>query len=125
MLHIKTPLILHVGLSTPTRRIWLKMENLQPSGSFKLRGMGLLCSWAKAQGKHRVICPSGGNAGFATAVAAAAFFPFFLPPATGAASAAFFPPPNSTCTCGFVDWSVLSGQLDSGIERRVDQRQAQ
>jgi L-serine/L-threonine ammonia-lyase len=71
MLHIRTPLILHPGLSTPTRRIWLKMENLQPSGSFKLRGMGLLCSWAKAQGKHRVICPSGGNAGFATAVAAA------------------------------------------------------
>ena len=71
MLHIRTPLILHPGLSTPTRRIWLKLENLQPSGSFKLRGMGLLCSWAKAQGKRRVVCPSGGNAGFATAVAAA------------------------------------------------------
>lgn len=71
MLHIRTPLILHPGLSTQTRRIWLKMENLQPSGSFKLRGMGLLCSWAKAQGKRRVVCPSGGNAGFATAVAAA------------------------------------------------------
>jgi L-serine/L-threonine ammonia-lyase len=71
MLHIKTPLILHLGLSTPTRRIWLKMENLQPSGSFKLRGMGFLCSQAKAQGKRRVVCPSGGNAGFATAIAAA------------------------------------------------------
>lgn len=72
MLHIRTPLILHAGLSTSTRRIWLKLENLQPSGSFKLRGMGLLCSQAKAQGKHKVVCPSGGNAGFATAVAAAA-----------------------------------------------------
>jgi L-serine/L-threonine ammonia-lyase len=71
MLHIKTPLILHLGLSTPTRRIWLKLENLQPSGSFKLRGMGFLCSQAKAQGKRRVVCPSGGNAGFATAIAAA------------------------------------------------------
>ena len=71
MLHIRTPLILHPGLSTPTRRIWLKLENLQPSGSFKLRGMGLLCSQAAAQGKTRVVCPSGGNAGFATAVAAA------------------------------------------------------
>ncbi|TPG74141.1 pyridoxal-phosphate dependent enzyme [Pseudomonas arsenicoxydans] len=71
MLHIKTPLILHLGLSTPTRRIWLKMENLQPSGSFKLRGMGFLCSQAKVQGKRRVVCPSGGNAGFATAIAAA------------------------------------------------------
>jgi L-serine/L-threonine ammonia-lyase len=72
MLHIRTPLSLHPGLSTPTRRIWLKLENLQPSGSFKLRGMGLLCSQAKAQGKRKVVCPSGGNAGFATAMAAAA-----------------------------------------------------
>lgn len=71
MLHIRTPLILHPGLSTPTRRIWLKLENLQPSGSFKLRGMGLLCSRAKQQGKRKVVCPSGGNAGLATAMAAA------------------------------------------------------
>lgn len=72
MLHIRTPLVLHPGLSTPTRRIWLKLENLQPSGSFKLRGMGLLCTLAAEQGKKKVVCPSGGNAGFATAVAAAA-----------------------------------------------------
>ncbi|MFY0730795.1 pyridoxal-phosphate dependent enzyme [Pseudomonas sp. NFX15] len=71
MLHIRTPLILYPGLSTPTRRIWLKLENLQPSGSFKLRGMGLLCSRAKEQGKRKVVCPSGGNAGLATAMAAA------------------------------------------------------
>ena len=70
MLHIETPLILHPGLSTSTRRIWLKLENLQPSGSFKMRGMGLLCSRAKAAGKLRVVCPSGGNAGFATAFVA-------------------------------------------------------
>lgn len=72
MLHIRTPLILHPGLSTATRRIWLKLENLQPSGSFKLRGMGLLCTHAAEQGKKKVVCPSGGNAGLATAVAAAA-----------------------------------------------------
>jgi L-serine/L-threonine ammonia-lyase len=72
MLHIRTPLILHPGLSTATRRIWLKLENLQPSGSFKLRGMGLLCTQAAEQGKKKVVCPSGGNAGLATAVAAAA-----------------------------------------------------
>ncbi|MFM9379928.1 pyridoxal-phosphate dependent enzyme [Pseudomonas sp. UV AK001] len=71
MLHIRTPLILHPTLSTTSRRIWLKLENLQPSGSFKLRGMGLLCSLAAAQGKRKVVCPSGGNAGLATAVAAA------------------------------------------------------
>ncbi|WP_192558364.1 pyridoxal-phosphate dependent enzyme [Pseudomonas allokribbensis] len=70
MLHIRTPLILHPTLSTTSRRIWLKLENLQPCGSFKLRGMGLLCSQAVAQGKRKVVCPSGGNAGLATAVAA-------------------------------------------------------
>ena len=57
MLHIRTPLILHPTLSTTTRRIWLKLENLQPSGSFKLRGMGLLCSQATAAGKRKVVCP--------------------------------------------------------------------
>ncbi|MGY4663838.1 L-serine/L-threonine ammonia-lyase [Pseudomonas chlororaphis] len=71
MLHIRTPLILHSGLSTATRRIWLKLENLQPSGSFKMRGLGLLCAQAARQGKRRVVCPSGGNAGLATAMAAA------------------------------------------------------
>ncbi|ABA75264.1 MULTISPECIES: pyridoxal-phosphate dependent enzyme [Pseudomonas] len=70
MLHIRTPLILHPTLSTASRRMWLKLENLQPCGSFKLRGMGLLCSQAAAQGKRKVVCPSGGNAGLATAVAA-------------------------------------------------------
>ncbi|WDH37966.1 pyridoxal-phosphate dependent enzyme [Pseudomonas chlororaphis] len=71
MLHIRTPLILHSGLSTATRRIWLKLENLQPGGSFKMRGLGLLCTQAAQQGKRRVVCPSGGNAGLATAMAAA------------------------------------------------------
>lgn len=70
MLHIRTPLTLHPTLSTASRRMWLKLENLQPCGSFKLRGMGLLCSQAAAQGKRKVVCPSGGNAGLATAVAA-------------------------------------------------------
>ena len=70
MLHIRTPLILHPGLSTPDRRIWLKMENLQPSGSFKMRGMGRLCTYAAEQGMKSVVCPSGGNAGLAAAMAA-------------------------------------------------------
>jgi L-serine/L-threonine ammonia-lyase len=70
VLHLQTPLVLHTGLSTPQRRIWLKLDNLQPCGSFKLRGIGLLCSQAKAAGKQRVVCASGGNAGFATAFAA-------------------------------------------------------
>ena len=47
------------------------MENTQPTGSFKLRGIGLMCQRAVEQGKTHLICPSGGNAGFAAALAGA------------------------------------------------------
>jgi L-serine/L-threonine ammonia-lyase len=72
-LHIQTPLLKHFALSSaPDKTVWVKMENVQPSGSFKLRGIGLLCQRAVAQGASHLICPSGGNAGFAAAVAGAA-----------------------------------------------------
>ncbi len=72
-LHITTPLLVHGGLSAALgKRVALKMENLQPSGSFKLRGIGLLCQRAAAGGATHFVCPSGGNAGFAAAVAGAA-----------------------------------------------------
>ena len=43
-LHIKTPLIesLSVGKNLPGN-IWLKMDALQPCGSFKVRGVGYVC----------------------------------------------------------------------------------
>lgn len=53
MLHIRTPLILHPDLSTPARRIWLKLENLQPSGSFKLRGIGLCAARRRRKGNAK------------------------------------------------------------------------
>jgi L-serine/L-threonine ammonia-lyase len=68
-LHVRTPLVLHPALSTAERRVWLKLENLQPSGSFKTRGIGRLCELAKAEGKTRLVAPSGGNAGIAAAYA--------------------------------------------------------
>ena len=69
-LHGTTPLVEHVALSHATgKRIFLKLENLQASGSFKLRGIGKLCQNAHARGARRLVCPSGGNAGFAAAVA--------------------------------------------------------
>jgi L-serine/L-threonine ammonia-lyase len=69
-LHILTPLLEHYALSSAlNKRVLLKMENTQPSGSFKIRGLGLLCQRAVAQSGTHLICPSGGNAGFATAVA--------------------------------------------------------
>lgn len=72
-LHLVTPLLKHGRLSSMFgKQILLKMENLQASGSFKLRGIGLLCQRAAARGASRLVCPSGGNAGFAAAVAGAA-----------------------------------------------------
>lgn len=56
---------------TPEFELWLKLEHLQRSGSFKARGMfnRLLSNPIPAAG---VIAASGGNAGIATAVAARA-----------------------------------------------------
>ena len=69
-LHIPTPLIPHDTLSAALGKdVLLKLESLQPSGSFKLRGIGRLCQRAVEAGARRFICPSGGNAGFAAAVA--------------------------------------------------------
>jgi L-serine/L-threonine ammonia-lyase len=43
------------------------MEALQPSGSFKLRGIGAACEAQLATGARRFISSSGGNAGLAVA----------------------------------------------------------
>lgn len=72
-LHITTPVLAHRPLSAQLHKsVWLKMDNLQPSGSFKLRGIGLMCQRAAALGAQYFVCPSGGNAGFASAVAGVA-----------------------------------------------------
>ncbi|TFW07127.1 pyridoxal-phosphate dependent enzyme [Oxalobacteraceae bacterium OM1] len=69
-LHIATPVLKHDRLSALLgKAVLLKMENLQPSGSFKLRGIGVMCQRAAKKGATHFVCPSGGNAGFAAAVA--------------------------------------------------------
>ena len=43
-LHVRTPLIESVPLSKLSGfKVYLKLENTQPSGSFKLRGLGHHC----------------------------------------------------------------------------------
>ena len=67
-LHTVTPLLESMELSRLTgSRVWLKMEAMQPSGSFKLRGIGRACSYHRARGVQRLISSSGGNAGIAVA----------------------------------------------------------
>ena len=70
VLHIQTPLIESRALSALLRRpVWLKLENTQPSGSFKLRGIGHACQWHVRQGATGFVSSSGGNAGLAVAYA--------------------------------------------------------
>ena len=69
-LHIETPLIESRPLSMITERsVWLKLEVLQPPGSFKIRGIGHACKTYMARGARRFISSSGGNAGLAVAYA--------------------------------------------------------
>lgn len=68
-IHIPTPLIASDAFSTPSQRVWLKLEALQPSGSFKLRGIGHACEWHAQRGARRLLSSSGGNAGLAVAYA--------------------------------------------------------
>ena len=50
-------------------RIWLKMDTLQPSGSFKIRGIGHAMMHYVNEGATEFVAASGGNAGLATAYA--------------------------------------------------------
>lgn len=67
-LHLETPLISSDELSRlADRPVFLKLENLQPSGSFKIRGIGYFCEKALARGCRHLVIASGGNAGMAVA----------------------------------------------------------
>ncbi|GAA0762758.1 pyridoxal-phosphate dependent enzyme [Ideonella azotifigens] len=69
-LHIETPLVTSRPLSLAAgRQVTLKLEALQPPGSFKIRGMGAACEWHASRGKRRFVSSSGGNAGIAAAYA--------------------------------------------------------
>ncbi|XP_072049554.1 serine dehydratase-like [Amphiura filiformis] len=70
-LHICTPLLESVPMSKKTGfKVFLKCENLQPTGSFKIRGMGHMCQKAMKKGGNHVITSSVGNAGISLAYAA-------------------------------------------------------
>ncbi len=69
-LHIDTPLLVSQSLTRRSGRpVLLKMEALQPPGSFKIRGIGAVCEHHAGRGKRHFISSSGGNAGIAVAYA--------------------------------------------------------
>lgn len=52
-------------------RLWLKDEGMNPTGSFKARGMACAISMARQLGIHKIALPSAGNAASAAAAYAA------------------------------------------------------
>src|SRR5690349_15018592 len=70
-IHVRTPVWESSALSQAAGKlVLLKMEAFQPVGSFKARAMVGACAAAKAAGATKVVCASGGNAGYAVAYAA-------------------------------------------------------
>ena len=71
----KTPLLKAQPLRnniTPKSKLFLKLENLQPTGSFKVRGaINTLMTLTEEQKNKGLITASGGNHGLAVAYAAA------------------------------------------------------
>ncbi len=69
-----TPLLDAPGLTRElgVRRIQIKDESLNPTGSFKARGMTVAVTMARALGASKLAVPSAGNAGGALAAYAAA-----------------------------------------------------
>ena len=69
-LHVVTPYAPLRGIeAAPGRQVLAKLDNQQPTGSFKIRGVGRLCQQLKADGAQAFISSSGGNAGYAAAYA--------------------------------------------------------
>ncbi len=52
--------------------VWIKDEGMNPTGSFKARGLGLAVTMARAYGRTKLAVPTAGNAGSALAAYAAA-----------------------------------------------------
>merc|ERR1711971_613679 len=70
-LHVVSPLLHSQALSTLAgRQVFIKLDNVQPGGSFKIRGIGLTMQEAVKDGARQFVGSSGGNAGMAMAVAA-------------------------------------------------------
>lgn len=69
-LHVETPTFESLPMGEAAGRpVFLKMECFQPTGSFKIRGIGLLCKECVDGGTSHLVSSSGGNAGLAVAYA--------------------------------------------------------
>ena len=64
-----TPLLVSNGIGPKNNHagVYLKDESVNPTGSFKARGLGMAISRAKELGIEKIILPTAGNAGSAAA----------------------------------------------------------
>jgi len=62
----------HLAKELGVRRLWVKDEGLNPTGSFKARGMSAAVTRARALGVPGFVVPTAGNAGAALAAYGAA-----------------------------------------------------
>jgi threonine synthase len=69
-------------------RLWIKDESMNPTGSFKARGLAAAVTRARGAGARELVVPTAGNAGVALAayaaragLAARVYAPFSTPPA--------------------------------------------
>ncbi len=69
-----TPLVRadRIGAAVGARQLWIKDEGLNPTGSFKARGLSCAVSMARELGISKIAIPSAGNAASALAAYAAA-----------------------------------------------------
>lgn len=68
-----TPLLFlgRTGQELGIKKLFIKDESLNPTGTFKARGLSVAVSKAKELGAHKIIIPTAGNAGGALAAYAA------------------------------------------------------
>ncbi len=84
----------HGSLNGPGRKVWLKLEGANPTGSFKDRGMTVAISKAMEEGAKAVVCGSTGN--------------------TSASAAAYAARAGLTCVVLIPDGYIALGQTGSG-----------
>ncbi|NWY19408.1 SDSL protein, partial [Aphelocoma coerulescens] len=69
--HVVSPVLESLPLSKAVgTKVFMKLENVQPSGSFKIRGIGHLCQDVRGRALPGPSLSTGGNAGLAAAYAA-------------------------------------------------------
>jgi len=98
------------------RRLWIKDEGLNPTGSFKARGMSAAVTRARALGVPGLVVPTAGNAGAALAAYAAAAH---LPVRVYAPSTTPRPILETICTFG-AELHTVEGHIgDAGKQARA------